>query len=201
MTHSGAFPPQAVPRSSEWLESLASQPGACRFARLTINGALGDFVYSQNNNTADLLEMPAHAFGLDCHLWLISIQQALPPLRFRQFLHGATIWAGLLRILAGRITVAGVDSSFVTEDFVAGNLERLLQTIQGELDLTSDAIGEHLLMLIGQQLSCISATPGSSVQSPTAAGGRASNRISAGGPGDALTTSALRQQRETASPI
>ena len=111
-------------RMQDWLTSLTS-PDLFGAVRLFLNSALSDFVYSQSG-TADPLETPAHAFAFDCYVWLTLTHPAMPPPKLYRFSHGATIWAGLLRILAGRVTVAGVDSSFVTPEFVRANLERLL---------------------------------------------------------------------------
>lgn len=170
---------------NEWLTSLASQPELRDILRLTINGALSDFLFSQDGLAHDPLELPPHAFALDFHTWLCSACPDLPRSRFVQFLQEVTIWAGLLRIVASRVTVAGVDSSFVTPELVRSNLERLLQMIQADLDLTSDAIGEGLLWLVSQQLLCVPATSRFNVQFSTLEGDPVSNRISVGRPEDA----------------
>jgi hypothetical protein len=173
-----------VHRMNEWLNSLASQPEFRDILRLTINGALSDFLFSQDGIAHDPLELPPHAFALDFNTWLSSASPDLPWSRFVQFLQEVTIWAGLLRIVAGRVTVTGVDSSFVTPELVRSNLERLLQTIQADLDLLSDAIGEGLLSLVSQQLLSVPATARFNVQFSTVEGDPASNRISVGRPGD-----------------
>ncbi|GAA5964405.1 hypothetical protein JCM8115_006300 [Rhodotorula mucilaginosa] len=145
-----------APRMQEWLKSLAD-PILRVSLRLYVNTALSDFTYSAEGVMHDPLELPAHVFALNCYLWFHSTQTALPSLRKRQFLHGATIWAGLLRILAGRVTVAGVDTSCVTPELVASNLERFLRAIQADLDLTIDDTGGGLLPLVSQPLSTVPA--------------------------------------------
>ncbi|GAA5964382.1 hypothetical protein JCM8115_006291 [Rhodotorula mucilaginosa] len=173
-----------VPRMSEWLHSLASQPDVCFGLRTVINSGLSAFVYSQDN-TEDPLEMPAHAVGLDLFVWLCVTHRDMPRPKLYRFSHGATIWAGLLRILAGRVTVAGVDSSFVTPEFVRSNLERLLRSIQADLDLAIDVTGGGLLTLVSQPLNHVPAMFGYNIQISSVAGDPARNMISIGRPGDA----------------
>ena len=101
------------------------------------------------------------------------------------FVHGATAWAGLLRIVAGRVTFTGIDSSFVTPEFVRANLERLLQTIQADLHLGTDVDGGGLLAIVSQPLSTVPAMSRFKVQISTVAENPASNRISVRLPADA----------------
>lgn len=132
---------------------------------------MSDFVHSPDGSASDPLEMPAHAFALKCDLWLILTHGLFLPLQVREFLHGATIWGGLLRILAGRVTVAGVDSSFVTPEFVRASFERLLQTIQAGLDLGTDSTARGFFPLVTQPLSSVPAMSRFGVQVLTPLGG------------------------------
>lgn len=182
---------QNAPRLQEWLKSLAD-PLLRAALRIYVNSALGDFIYSGDSLTHDPLELPAHAFALDCHLWSTSSQTTLPWHRFRHFLHGATIWAGLLRIVAGRVTVAGVNTSFVTPEFVAANLERLLQTIQADLNLGRDVDGRGLIPLISQALHSVPAMSRYHVRVSTMAGAL-DNRIFVDRPGEASRSERLEQ--------
>lgn len=122
---------------------------------MVVNSALSAFVHSQDGHANDSLEMPAHSFALDCYWWLNLTRRPLPRLKMTDFVHGATAWAGLLRIIAGRVTVAGVDTTFVTPEFVRANLERLLQTIQADLNLVVDVIAGGLLTLVSQSLESV----------------------------------------------
>lgn len=140
----------------EWLKSLASQPALRDVFRLLINSGLSDFVYSQDN-TEDPLEMPAHAFALDFITWLRETQPDVRPPKLCRFLHGATVWAGLLRILAGRVHPAGVNTSFVTPELVASNLERLLRTIEADLDIAIGRKAVGLCMLVSLPLHSVPA--------------------------------------------
>lgn len=165
---------QNVHRLNEWLKSLAVDPRAPGTMRLMVNGALSDFVYSPDGSANDPLQMPAHSFALDCCLWLIlTHHQTFPELNIQEFMHGATIWAGLLRVVADRVTFAGVNSSFVTPDFVAANLERLLQTIQADLDLGTDVDGRGLIPLVSQPLHSVPAMSRFGVQVLTTLGAAA----------------------------
>lgn len=175
---------QNVPGMQEWVKT--PKPAVLGYVlRLHINSALSEFVHSPDGSANDPLEMPAHAFALKCDLWLMMADRIPPQLKATEFLHGATVWAGLLRILAGHITIAGVDSSYVTPEFVRANLERLLQTIQADLDLAIDATGGGLLPLVSQPLYHIPAMFGYNVQISTVGGDPARNMISIGRPGDA----------------
>ncbi|TKA51043.1 hypothetical protein B0A53_05838 [Rhodotorula sp. CCFEE 5036] len=149
---------QNLHRMNEWLETLTIKPQGRGALRMVANCALSDFVHSPEGSAYDPLEMSAHVFALDIYMW--------------------HIWAGLLRILAGRVTVAGVDSSFVTPEFVRANLERLLQTIQADLDLAIDMIGVGLLTLVSRSLQSVPAMSRFKVRISTVAGDPASNRIS-----------------------
>ena len=183
-----------MPRLQEWLKSLAD-PVLRGALRLYVNSALSDFLYSSDGATNDPLGVPAHAFALDWYVWLILTRQDLTLSKFFKFLHGATVWAGLLRIVAGRVTVAGVDSSFLTPEFVAAYLERLLQTMQADLDLTTDVTGGPggLLPLVSQPLHSVPAMSRYNVRISTVAGDPASNRISVDRSGDGARSERLEQ--------
>lgn len=170
-------------RMNEWLESLATPPGVRWAVRIIVNSALCDFLHSQDGIAHDPLELPAHAFALNCYAWLSATQPELPWPQLRTFVHGATVWAGLLRVVAGRVNVAGSNTSFVTPDFVGANLERLLQTMQADLNFI-DVTGGGLLQLVSQPLRSVPAMSRFSVQLATL-GDRASNRISVTPPGHA----------------
>ena len=171
---------------NEWLTSLAMDPFAPGTFRLVVNSALSEFVHSPDGSANDPLEMPAHSFAFDCFLWLVLTHiQILPQASIIDFVHGATVWAGLLRIVAGRVTFTGIDSSFVTPEFVRANLERLLQTIQADLHLGTDDDGGGLLPIVSQPLSTVPAMSRFKVQISTVVGNPASNRITVGRLGDA----------------
>lgn len=169
---------------NEWLNSLDSQPEVCFSVRTVINSGLSAFVYSQDN-TEEPLEMPAHAFALDFLVWLCATHPDMPRPKLCRFVHGATVLAGLLRVVAGRVTTTDVDTSFVTPELVRANLERLLQTVQAELDLAIDVTGGGILPLVSQPLSTAPAMSRFNVHFSTLAGDPTSNRVSVSRPGDA----------------
>jgi hypothetical protein len=184
---------QNAPRLPEWLKSLAD-PVLRGALRIYINSALSDFLYSADGLMHDPLDLPAYSFGLDCYLWFTSTQTTLPWLTFQQFLHGATIWAGLLRILAGRVTVTGVDTSCVTSELVASTLERFLQA--GDLNLGTVVDGRGLIPLVSQPLHSVPAMSRYNVRTSIVGGGSANNRIFVDRPGEG-SRSERPQQTDT----
>lgn len=82
-----------------------------------------------------------------------------------------------MRILAGRVTFTAINSSFVTPDFVRANLERLLQTIQADLNLGTDVDGRGLIPLVTQPLSSVPAMSRFGVQLLTTLAGDPTSNI------------------------
>ncbi|GAA5881272.1 hypothetical protein JCM3774_002873 [Rhodotorula dairenensis] len=164
---------QNLPRINEWLDSFPRGSEHRVALRVLINTILR--ACARGNDRAGSLALPSHTFALCLCAWYTSTQQVTYSRRFIHFLHGVTVWGGLLRILDGRI--AGADSSRVTPELARANLERILQAVQDDLDLNMDPTGGGFLELISDALTSVPALADIGVFLTTVGGDRATNRI------------------------